>query len=69
MNKWFDSYWEKQLYNSGLTDKDIELWKERRKLDKECSVEKEIEMLHQCSFSDVKCLYSYYKFSVIIAVK
>ena len=44
MNAWFDSYWEKQLYNSGLTDKDIELWKERRKLDKECSVEKEIEM-------------------------
>lgn len=69
MNKWFDSYWEKQLYNSGLTDKDIELWKKRRKLDKECSVEKEVEMLHQCSFSDVKCLYSYHKFSVIIAVK
>lgn len=28
MNKWFDSYWEKQLYNCGLTDRDIELWKE-----------------------------------------
>lgn len=69
MNKWFDLYWEKQLYNSGLTDRDIELWKERRKLDRECSVEKEIEMLHQCTFSDVKCLYSYHKFSVIIAVK
>ena len=32
-------------YNSGLTDRDIELWKGRRKLDKECSVEKEVEML------------------------
>ena len=69
MNRWFDSYWEKQLYNSGLTDRDIELWKERRKLDRECSVEKEVEMLHQCTFADVKCLYSYHKFSVIIAVK
>ncbi|MGN0595252.1 MAG: class I SAM-dependent methyltransferase [Hominimerdicola sp.] len=69
MNKWFDSYWEKQLYDSGLTDRDIDLWKERRKLDKECSVEKEIEMLHQNSFSEVKCLYSYHKFSVIAAVK
>lgn len=69
MNKWFDSYWEKQLYNSGLTDRDIEMWKERRKLDKECSVEKEMEMLHQCSFSEVKCLYSYHKFAVIMAVK
>lgn len=69
MNRWFDSYWEKQLYTSGLTDRDIELWKERRKLDRECSVEKEVEMLHQCTFADVKCLYSYHKFSVILAVK
>ncbi|ABN52776.1 MAG TPA: class I SAM-dependent methyltransferase [Hungateiclostridium thermocellum] len=69
MNKWFDSYWEKQLYNSGLTDRDIELWKERRKLDKECSVETEIEMLYKCNFSEVKCLYSYHKFSVIAAIK
>lgn len=69
MNQWFDSYWEKQIYHSGLTDSDIEQWKERKKLDKECSVEKEIEMLKKCGFSDVKCLYSYHKFSVIVAVK
>lgn len=69
MNKWFDLHWERQLYNSGLIDRDIELWQKRRQLDKECSVEKEIEMLHQSSFSDIKCLYSYHKFSVIIAVK
>ena len=69
MNAWFDSYWEKQLYHSGLTEKDIERWRERRKLDRECSVEEETQMLRRCSFSDVKCLYSYHKFSVIIAVK
>ena len=69
MNRWFDSYWENQLYNNGLTDRDIALWKERRKLDKECSVENEVAMLNQCAFSEVKCVYSYHKFSVIIAVK
>jgi len=69
MNKWFDLYWEKQLFDSGLTERDIELWKERRKLDKECSVETEIEMLYKCNFSEVKCLYSYHKFSVIVAIK
>ena len=42
MNDWFDSYWESQLASSGLTDHDIELWQERRKLDRECSVEQEI---------------------------
>ena len=51
------------------TDRDIALWKERRKLDKECSVENEVAMLNQCAFSEVKCVYSYHKFSVIIAVK
>ncbi|MGN0648900.1 MAG: class I SAM-dependent methyltransferase [Oscillospiraceae bacterium] len=69
MNRRFDSYWEKQIMDAGLTAADIELWKERRKLDKECSVEKEEEMLRQCMFSDVKCVYSYHKFSVILAVK
>lgn len=53
MNRWFDSWWEKQLHSSGLTDRDIELWKERRKLDRECSVEKEVGMLQECSFGIV----------------
>jgi len=69
MNKWFNLYWENQLANSGLTERDIELWKERRKLDRECSVETEIAMLYRCNFSEVKCLYSYHKFSVIAAIK
>ena len=69
MNKWFDTYWENQLYNSELTNNDIEQWKERRKLDKECSVEEEIEMLKRSSFTNVKCIYSCHKFSVIVAVK
>ena len=69
MNDWFDSYWESQLSGSGLTEHDIELWKERRKLDRECSVEEETEMLNKNNFSSVKCVYSYQKFSVIIAMK
>lgn len=69
MNHWFDSYWESQLATSGLTDHDIELWKERRKLDRECSVEQEVEMLYKSKFKSVKCVYSYQKFSVIVAVK
>lgn len=69
MNEWFDSYWENQLAESGLTEHDIELWKERRKLDKECSVEEEIEMLCKSKFKTIKCVYSYQKFSVILAIK
>lgn len=69
MNQWFDSYWENHIANSGLTNKDIELWKERRKLDRECSVEQEAGMLKECKFDIVKCIYSCQKFSVIVAVK
>lgn len=69
MNKWFNSYWENQLPQSGLTDKDIALWQERRKLDKECSVEDEIEMISKCNFNIAKCVYSNQKFSVIVAIK
>lgn len=64
---------ENKNYTFTTNEKEIEgetdIWKERRKLDRECSIEKEVEMLRQCNFTDVECLYSYHKFSVIIAVK
>lgn len=65
----FDSYWESLLYRSGLTENDISLWRERRKLDKECSAERELEMLRSCGFESVSLIYSSLKFSVIAAVK
>lgn len=69
LDGWFDSYWERQLAGSGLTERDLELWKERRKLDRECSVEEEMAMLYKSHFSSIKCVYSYQKFSVIVAIK
>lgn len=69
MNRWFDSFWERHLENSELTRTDLALWRERRKLDRECSMEDEMAMLKKCGFQHVKCVYSYQKFSVIIAVK
>ena len=69
LDKWFDSYWENQLSHSGLSAHDIALWKERRKLDRECSVEQEAVMLCECGFKAVKCVYSCQKFSVIAAIK
>lgn len=68
-NAWFDSYWEGQLAASGLSEHDITLWKERRKLDRECSLEQELQMLRESGFETVSCVYSYHKFSVIAAVK
>lgn len=69
MDEWFDSYWESRLPESGLDKHDIGLWKERRKLDRECSAEEQAEMLRKCGYKIVKCVYSCQKFSVIIAIK
>ena len=69
LNRWFDAYWENQLSDRGLTDKDIALWRERRKLDRECSVEQETQWLIHSGFDLVKCVYTCQKFSVIVAVK
>lgn len=64
-----DSAWVNALEKSGLSQKDLQLWKERRKLDRECSVQKEIQMLKESGFENPECIYSYQKFSVIAAVK
>lgn len=69
LNSWYDAYWERQLLHSGLNHKDIELWRTRRQLDKECSVEEELDMLKKTGFRIVKCIYTYQKFSVIMAIK
>ena len=69
MSEWFDTSWEKQIISSGLSERDIEFWKMRRKFDKECTVNKEIEMLSRSRFSEVQCVYSCQKFSVLVGVK
>ena len=69
MNYQVNQFWERQIKASALTEKDIDLWKERQKLDIECSVETEIAMLTACGFTVVNCLYTYHKFSVILAIK
>lgn len=69
MSKWYDAYWESQLEVSGLSERDIALWQERRKLDRECSVEQEVDMLRNSGFPIVKCVYAYQKFAVIIGKK
>ena len=35
----------------------------------ECTFEEETEMLKKCSFSEVKCIYTNQKFSVIVSIK
>lgn len=69
IDMYYNEYWIKHLYNCGLTERDLELWEERKQLDKEISVAREINMLKNSKFSHVECIYSAQKFSVILAIK
>lgn len=68
-SEYADSRWIDTLGKSSLSKHDIELWKERRKLDKECSVKQEINMLKESGFDNPECVYSFQKFSIIAAIK
>ena len=68
MDEMVNQHWLDHLYNnSGLSAKELELWQDRRKLDRECSVETEISMLRNAGFSNVDCIYLCGKFAVIAA--
>lgn len=69
MDVWFNSYWEQYLEGNELSAEDLGLWKERRKLDKECSVRDEMLMIQKSNFRETHCIYSCQKFSVIAALK
>ncbi len=67
MEKLVTQYWIDHLYHSGLTDEELARWQERRKLDRECSVNDEITMLKKAGFSTAELIYSSGKFAVIAA--
>lgn len=71
INDWVSSYWESKVVHSGLEKEDLSRWRERQKLDKECSVAREIEMLNGDGllFNTAECVYMAGKFAVVLAVK
>jgi ubiquinone/menaquinone biosynthesis C-methylase UbiE len=68
MSRVTDQYWVDHLYRrSGLTPAELALWEERRKLDRECSVTEEKNMLLKSGFKMAECIYLCGKFAVIAA--
>lgn len=62
---WINSIMEK----IGKNEKEYKGWQERRMLDKETTVEKEIKKLKKVGFKEVECLYKYWKFAVVTGRK
>jgi len=69
LNQVQDRIWVDQIHSSGMSDEDIARWRERRKLDRECSVEVQTDALRQSGFSMAECFFHSGKFAVIAARK
>lgn len=67
MDEKVTKYWIDHLYSSGLSATELERWQERRKLDRECSIDDELVMLRKNGFADCECIYLYGKFAVVAA--
>jgi ubiquinone/menaquinone biosynthesis C-methylase UbiE len=69
INNLYNSWWYEYINNSGITQEEKEAWLERKKLDKENTIEETISLLEKCGFENIECIYRFMKFGVIIAIK
>lgn len=64
-----ESYWIEWMKNADISEKEYERWRERKKLDRECTVAQEIVWLKEAGFKHAQCLYLNGKFAVLSAEK
>jgi ubiquinone/menaquinone biosynthesis C-methylase UbiE len=65
----YNDWWHSYINNSGVNQGEKEAWHERRKLDKENTIDETIELLRKSGFENVECIYSFMKFGVVVAMK
>lgn len=69
IDTWYTKCWEEFIKNGGLTDNDIDKWRKRQTLDRECSTESQVALLRESGFNSCECVYQNQKFAVIVALK
>jgi ubiquinone/menaquinone biosynthesis C-methylase UbiE len=69
INSLYDTWWYDYISNSGITREEEGRWTERRKLDRENTIDETVKSLEKSGFGNVECIYSFMKFGVIIAIK
>ena len=69
INENVEKYWIDEIKKSGISEIEYERWLERKKLDREISIGKEIQMLKEVGFRNVECIYLKGKFGVIVSIK
>ncbi|AKB32708.1 Methyltransferase [Methanosarcina siciliae HI350] len=61
--------WRQYVETSGLPEEEILAGYERVKLDRDTSLEQQLDWLKKAGFCDVSCIYKYYQFAVMFGRK
>lgn len=61
--------WKQYFENSGLTEEEILAGYERTKLDKDSTLDQQLDWFKEIGFCDVSCIYKYYQFAVMFGRK
>jgi len=61
--------WRHYIENSGLSEEEILAGYERIKLDKESTLDQQMDWLKEAGFCDVSCVYKFYHFAVMFGRK
>jgi len=69
INNLYNTWWYDYINNSEIKPEDKEAWLERKKLDKENTIDETIKLLKKSGFDKIECIYNFMKFGVIIAIK
>ncbi len=63
------STWRQYIENSGLPEEEILAGYERIKLDKDSTLDQQMNWLKEAGFCDVSCMYKFYHFAVMFGRK
>ena len=69
LNQQIEEYWIQEIINSGISETEYERWLDRKKLDRESTINEELSWLKQAGFKMTECIYSKGKFAVLLAGK
>ena len=69
MNDYYNKWWYDYIRQSKISQKEQDLWLQRRELDRENTISESMIFLKQLGFKHVECIYIYMKFGVILAIK
>lgn len=69
LNSSADKIWLDYIGHSGITDEERARWIERRKLDREVSVQSTVSMLSDAGFNNVDIVFHHLKFAALISIK